>query len=305
LKIVIGTRGSKLALAQTYYIKNLLENLHLNEMLDIEVKIVKTTGDRDQKTKLSELGLGVFTKELDLKMLDNEIDIAVHSLKDVPTVWNENLTVSATPKRESYHDLIIWNKNNDINLSSDNLIVGTSSIRRKAFLNIKYPNLRTKLLRGNIDTRLRKLKENEYDAIILAEAGLNRLNVDLSEFNYERLDMLPAPAQGIIGVASRKDDKEIIKILQKINDKKTYLESIAERWALREYGGGCQAPFGALAVYDIKNHQLYLKCDAVHELDDKIIIISKEDSILCDIEDIACAKNLGAKLGKGIKEHIG
>ena len=302
MKIVIGTRGSKLALAQTYYIKNLLENL--NENLDIEIKIIKTTGDKDQKTKLSELGLGVFTKELDIKMLENEIDIAVHSLKDVPTVWNENLTISATPKRESYHDLIIWNKNNDIDIEKDELIVGTSSIRRKAFLSIKYPNLKTKLLRGNIDTRLRKLKENNYDAIILAEAGLNRLKMDLSEFNYKRLDILPAPAQGIIGVASRKDDREIIEILQKINDKKTYLESIAERWGLREYGGGCQAPFGALAIYDIKNNELYLKCDAVHELDGKNIIVSKEGKIQCGIKDINLAKDMGIKLGNEIKHTI-
>jgi hydroxymethylbilane synthase len=294
LKIVIGTRGSKLALAQTYYVKNLLENLDVNENLDIEVKIIKTTGDKDQKTKLSELGLGVFTKELDIKMLNNEIDIAVHSLKDVPTVWNENLTISATPKRESYHDLIIWNKNNDIDISKDELIVGTSSIRRKAFLSIKYPNLKTKLLRGNIDTRLRKLKENEYDAIILAEAGLNRLKMDLSEFNYERLNILPAPAQGVVGIASRKDDKDIISILQKINDKKTYLESIAERWALREYGGGCQAPFGALADYGIKNHRLSLKCSVVESKN----IISKEGSVICNIDDISCAKQLGAEIGK-------
>ncbi|AEH06572.1 hydroxymethylbilane synthase [Methanothermococcus okinawensis] len=300
MKIIIGTRGSKLALAQTYYIKNLLENL--NENLSIDVKIIKTTGDKNQKSKLSELGLGVFTKELDTKMLNNEIDIAVHSLKDVPTVWNENLTISATPKRESYHDLIIWNKNNDIDIEKDNLIVGTSSIRRKAFLSIKYPNLKTKLLRGNIDTRLRKLRENNYDAIILAEAGLNRLKIDLSEFNYKRLKILPAPAQGVIGVASRKDDKEIIDILKKINDNKTYLESIAERYALREYGGGCQAPFGALSKYDTKNNELYLTCDVVYTLNGKNNIISKEDKIQCDIEDIHLAKKIGIKLGKEIKE---
>ena len=298
MKIVIGTRGSKLALAQTYYVKNLLENL--NENLDIEIKIIKTTGDKDQKTKLSELGLGVFTKELDIKMLNNEIDIAVHSLKDVPTVWNENLTISATPKRESYHDLIIWNKNNDIDIGKDELMVGTSSIRRKAFLSIKYPNLKTKLLRGNIDTRLRKLKENEYDAIILAEAGINRLKMDLSEFNYKRLDILPSPAQGVVGVASRKDDKDIISILKKINDEKTYLESIAERWALREYGGGCQAPFGALAIYDTTNHKLNLKCQVVCESEN---IISKEGNIICNVDDVSCAKNLGAELGKSIKKE--
>ncbi|WP_292460047.1 hydroxymethylbilane synthase [Methanothermococcus sp.] len=302
MKITIGTRGSKLALAQTYYVKNILENL--NENLDIEIKIIKTAGDRNQKTKLSELGLGVFTKELDIKMLNNEIDIAVHSLKDVPTVWNENLTISATPKRESYHDLIIWNKNDDMDIEKDELIVGTSSIRRKAFLSIKHPNLKTKLLRGNIDTRLKKLKEHQYDAIILAEAGLNRLKMDLSEFDYKRLDILPAPAQGIIGIASRKDNKEIINILKKINDDKTYIESIAERWALRGYGGGCQAPFGALANYDIKNNELYLKCSAVYELNGGNIIISKEGKIQCGIENINLVKETSINIGKKIKNNL-
>lgn len=306
MKIIIGTRGSKLALTQTNYIKALLENL--NENIDIEVKIVKTTGDKDQSSKLSELGLGVFTKELDLKMLNNEIDIAVHSLKDVPTVWNENLTIASTPKRESYADLILWNKEDNINIEKcnkeDNIIVGTSSIRRQEFLKIKYPNLKTKLLRGNVDTRLNKLRNKEYDAIILAEAGLNRLKIDLSDFNYERLNILPAPAQGVVGVASRKDNKEVISILQKINHQKTFLEAIAERYALREYGGGCQAPFGALAIYDIKNNELYLKCDAVHELDGKNIIVSKEGKIQCGIKDINLAKDMGIKLGNEIKHTI-
>ncbi|UXM84898.1 hydroxymethylbilane synthase [Methanococcus aeolicus] len=301
MKIIIGTRGSKLALTQTNYIKALLENL--NENIDIEVKIVKTTGDKDQSSKLSELGLGVFTKELDLKMLNNEIDIAVHSLKDVPTVWNENLTIASTPKRESYADLILWNKeDNDINIEKcnekDNIIVGTSSIRRQEFLKIKYPNLKTKLLRGNVDTRLNKLRNKEYDAIILAEAGLNRLKMDLSDFNYERLNILPAPAQGVVGVASRTDNKEVISILQKINHKKTFLEALAERYALREYGGGCQAPFGALSKYDEENKILNLKCSVVIGN----TIKSKEENINCDIMDIEGAKNLGIKIGKYIKQ---
>jgi hydroxymethylbilane synthase len=299
LKIIIGTRGSKLALTQTKYIKALLENL--NENIDIEVKIVKTTGDKDQSSKLSELGLGVFTKELDLKMLNNEIDIAVHSLKDVPTVWNENLTIASTPKRESYADLILWNKEDNINIEKcnkeDNIIVGTSSIRRQEFLKIKYPNLKTKLLRGNVDTRLNKLRNKEYDAIILAEAGLNRLKIDLSDFNYERLNILPAPAQGVVGVASRKDNKEVISILQKINHQKTFLEAIAERYALREYGGGCQAPFGALSTYNKENNILNLKCSVV--IDNTIK--SKEENINCDIMDIEGARNLGIKIGKYIK----
>lgn len=314
MKIVIGTRGSKLALAQTHYIEGLLREIGV----DVEVKIVKTTGDKVQDKKLSELGIGVFTKELDLKMLNNEVDIAVHSLKDVPTVWNENLTISATPPRESYHDLILWKKENEFDIEHDELIVGTSSIRRTEFLSIKYPNLKIKLLRGNVDTRLRKLKEGQYDAIIIAEAGLRRLKIDLSEFNYMKLDILPAPAQGVIGVASRKDDKEINEILQKINDKKTYLEATAERWALREYGGGCQAPFGALANYDEENEILNLRCELAKEenqtksegfcnsslrSDRQKVVISKEGFVYCSVDKIDFAKKIGEEVGKALK-HV-
>ncbi len=298
MEIIIGTRGSKLALTQTNFVKSLLENL--NENISVSIKIIKTTGDKDQSTKLSNLGLGVFTKELDLKMLNGEIDIAVHSLKDVPTVWNENLSIVATPKRESYHDLLIWNKEDNININKDNLIIGTSSIRRQAFLNIKYPNLKTKLLRGNVDTRLNKLKNKEYNGIILAEAGLNRLKIDLSQFNYLRLPILPAPAQGIVGIASLKDNKKIINILKKINCGETYLTGIAERWALREYGGGCQAPFGALATYNKNNNILNLRCEVVT---DNNKIISCENSIKCkNINDINSGRLLGENIGKYIKE---
>ena len=298
MKIVIGTRGSKLALAQTCQVADLLKN----EGVETEIKIIKTVGDKVQNKKLSELGIGVFTKELDLAMLNDEVDIAVHSLKDVPTVWNENLIIAATPKRESYYDLIIWNKDNEkieefLN-GKEKIVVGTSSIRRKEFLKIMYPNIEIKLLRGNVDTRLNKLRNREYDAIILAEAGIRRLKINLNEeFNFKRLDILPSPAQGAIGIAARKDDEEIIDILKKINDKKTFLEVTAERFALREYGGGCQAPFGALAKYDEKLERLELECAVVE--DGKIKKERKE--ICCGIDDVECAKKLGMDVGMLLK----
>ena len=299
LKLIIGSRGSKLALAQTFYVKDLLEKI--DEDLDIEIKVVKTRGDVDQKSPISRLGLGVFTKELDIKMLEYEIDVAVHSLKDVPTVWNEDLTIAATPERESYYDVMVYNRDVDMEKS---ILVGTSSVRRRAFLSLKYPGMKIVPLRGNIDTRLKKLREGKYQGIVVAEAGLRRLKIDLDALNldYRRLDIPPAPAQGVIGVAARREDREIIKLLKKINDDKTYLESTAERWALRTYGGGCQAPFGALARYDIEREELHLTCSVVDL--EKERILSDEGKIRCDIGDIEGAKRLARYVGSRLREKI-
>ena len=205
--IKIGTRGSKLALYQANKVADLLKTLGY----DVKIKIIKTTGDRVLDKKLSDIGIGVFTKELDLAMLNNEIDIAVHSLKDIPTIWNENLIVGAVLERDSYYDLLIWNKNVDFDENSE-VVIGTSSLRRRALLRFIYPNAKFELLRGNVDTRLRKLKEGFYDAIVLSEAGITRLGINLDDFNYKRLNILPAPAQGIIAVACKRDDKEMRNI---------------------------------------------------------------------------------------------
>ncbi|HIP90930.1 MAG TPA: hydroxymethylbilane synthase [Methanothermococcus okinawensis] len=299
MKLVIGSRGSKLALAQTYYVKELLERIDKN--LDIEIKIIKTKGDINQRAPISQLGLGVFSRELDIKMLNHEIDIAVHSLKDVPTLWNRDLTIAATPERESYYDVMVYRRDKEI---GDNSIVGTSSIRRRAFLSLKYPGIKIVPLRGNLDTRLKKLRDGKYEGIVVAEAGLRRLKIDLDTLNLDsvRLEIPPAPAQGVIGVAARKKDREIIKLLKRINDSKTYLESTAERWALRTYGGGCQAPFGALARYDIRRRELHLICSVV-DLENRRIL-EEEGRIKCDIGDIEGAKKLARDLGSKLREKI-
>ena len=299
MKLVIGSRGSKLALVQTYYVKDLLEKI--DENLDIEIKVIKTRGDVDQRSPITRLGLGVFTKELDIKMLEYEIDIAVHSLKDVPTVWNEDLLIVATPERESYYDVMVYKRGVDIKEGS---IVGTSSVRRRAFLSLKYPGIKVHPLRGNLDTRLKKLIEGKYDGVVVAEAGLRRLKINLDTLNldYRRLDIPPAPAQGVIGVAARRGDREIIKLLKKINDSKTYLESTAERWALRTYGGGCQAPFGALARYCSERGELHLIC-SVADLE-RGIVVSEEGRVRCDIEDIEEAKRLAKCVGNRLREKI-
>ncbi|GAA0128491.1 hydroxymethylbilane synthase [Methanococcus maripaludis] len=298
MKLRIGTRGSTLAMVQTEYIAGLLNDLDI----ETEIIIVKTTGDKDQNKKLADLGIGVFTKELDNKMLENEIDIAVHSLKDVPTLWSEELQITATPKRESPDDIIIWRKDCDFDIEHDELNVGTSSIRRTSFLQFTNPNLTPKLLRGNVATRINKLRNGEYDTIVMAKAGLVRQGIDLSEFNYKKLDILPAPAQGVIGVASRKADTKINQILEKICDKKTYIEATAERWALKEYGGGCQAPFGAFAVYDTEEGILNLRCELVDEQGTIKRVKSNEGFVICTTDDVELSKELGARVGALFKE---
>ncbi|XRO75143.1 hydroxymethylbilane synthase [Methanocaldococcus sp. 28A] len=290
--IRIGTRGSKLALYQANKVAEKLKNLGY----EVEIKIIKTTGDKILNKKLSDIGIGVFTKELDLAMLNNEIDIAVHSLKDIPTIWNENLMVGAVLERDSYYDLLIWNKDIDFDENSE-IVIGTSSLRRRAFLKFIYKNAKFELLRGNVDTRLRKLKDGLYDAIVLSEAGIIRLGINLDDFNYKRLNILPAPAQGIIAVACKRDDKEMRNILKEINHEKTYLESTCERTALNEFGGGCSVPFGALAIYDEKNKTLKLNAGVV--INDELKKAFGE--IKCKIDDVDKAIELGKKIGIKLK----
>ncbi|WP_456418753.1 hydroxymethylbilane synthase [Methanocaldococcus infernus] len=284
--MIIGSRGSKLALYQANLVLKKLKSLGI----DGEIKIIKTRGDQIKDRALHSIGIGVFTKELDLSLLNHEIDIAVHSLKDIPTVWNSRLSYVVL-ERDYPNDLLIANK-------EDIKVIGTSSLRRRAFLKELYRDAEFKLLRGNVDTRLRKLKDNEYDAIVLSEAGVRRLNIDLSEFLVYKLPILPAPGQGVIAVAYRKEDKKIKNILEKINDKKTFLETTAERKALNELGCGCHVPFGALAKYEGK--RLMLKVAVAN----KDGVIKKESSICCEVDEIEKAEKLGESLGRELRRCI-
>ncbi len=283
MEITIGTRGSKLALYQAEKVAEELKKIGIES----KIKIIKTTGDKVQNKKISDIGIGVFTKELDIALLNNNIDIAVHSLKDIPTIWNKNLDYVVL-KRDGYKDLLIYRE------IKDNLTIGTSSIRRRAFLKLIYPNAKFKLLRGNVDTRLKKLKSGEYDAIVLSEVSIKRLNIEL-DFDYIPLPILPAPAQGVIAIAYKKDNQTIKNILQKINHKKTYLECLAERTALNVFGSGCSVPFGAYGEY--RDGYLHLKVGVANDEYKEL-----EDKIKCSLDDINKAKELGRRLGEMLRE---
>ena len=250
--LVIGSRGSKLALWQSEQAKTRLK--FIDPDLDIRIDIIKTTGDvkSDPLTVIG--GKGVFTKELEDALLDGRIDIAVHSLKDLPTILPDKLTIGAICEREDPRDALVLNKTlNDEDASLRNLplraVVGTSSQRRLAQLKALRQDVVIKDLRGNVDTRLRKLDEGHYDALILASAGLRRLGMaERISAAISTDDMLPAVGQGAVAIEARADNKLALEAVNKLNHRDTRIACEAERALLRELGGGCQLPIAAHAV---------------------------------------------------------
>ena len=252
--LVIGSRGSRLALAQSEIIS--AELRRHNPELELKLEIIKTTGDFKQDPLSVIGGKGVFTKELEEALLDKRIDIAVHSLKDLPTLIPTELQLAAVCAREDAHDALVLKRDtNQSNASLFNLpqqaVVGTSSPRRAAQLKYLRPDILVKELRGNIDTRLRKLDEGEYDALILAAAGLRRLGVGNRISGIIPAEqMLPAVGQGAIGLETRRNDEIAMNVVARVDDPTTRLACTAERALLRSLGGGCQLPIAGHAVVE-------------------------------------------------------
>lgn len=246
-KLRIATRGSALALWQSKYIQNLIEN---NTEVEVELQSMKTKGDVIFDTPLAKIGgKGLFTKELEESMLRGESDLAVHSLKDVPVVFPKGLILTAISEREDVRDSFVSEKFASFNELPKGAKVGTTSLRRKMQLLIKRPDLKIISLRGNINTRLRKLKENEFDAIILASAGLKRLNLmeNIKYFVPFSLDeMIPAMGQGALGIEC-VDKSEVIEILKFINNENSVIATTIERDFVAKLNGGCQVPIGVNA----------------------------------------------------------
>lgn len=251
--MIIGTRGSELARTQTNWVKNFLEQ-KLN--MTIEVNIITTQGDRVTDRPLRELeGSGYFTKELEEALLDERIDVAVHSYKDMPSKAPDGLTLAAVSAREDAADLLIMRPDaatsdeDDLFLKPEAL-VGTSAVRRETQLLALRPDLETKDLRGNVPTRLRKLRDGEYDAIMLASAGVRRLALDLSEFRVERLApslFVPAPGQGALAIQMRADDSRLSIVREAVHNAESFTATRIERQLQALFGGGCGLPLGAYA----------------------------------------------------------
>ena len=257
-KFIIGSRGSELALWQANFIKNELEKF--NENISVEIKIIKTTGDKITDVALSKIGdKSLFTKELEHELLNSNINIAVHSLKDLQTLLPKRLTLGAVTKRHPAEDVLIA-KEKDITLKTlkENGVVATGSLRRRSQLLNLRPDLTVIELRGNVPTRIEKFLNSEWDAIILARAGVERLGLEKNISSIiNKNEILPAVGQGALGIEIRESDIDTYNILKRIHDPETYYAVLAERALLRKLEGGCQVPIGVYS--EIKSNELFLK----------------------------------------------
>ena len=251
-KIIIGARSSKLSLSYAEKVKKLFF-LASNQKKEIEIKTIKTSGDIFHDKKISDIGgKNIFCKEIENQLLEKKIDIAVHSLKDMDSFEENNLIIGAYLKRNDPRDVIVLKKNKS--LSEDKLTIGSSSKRRELQFKSYFKNITCKNIRGNIDSRISKLKKGEYDGIILALAGIKMLNFEneIKEiFSEEKI--IPSAGQGVIAVQCRKDDLENMKILEKINDENTKICALTERSLLKTIGGDCHTAVGVYAKIDKGN----------------------------------------------------
>ncbi len=248
-RLILGSRGSELALAQAQRVRDILVS-DLN--VPVEIKVIKTTGDRIDHLSFDKMeGKGFFTKELEEALLTGQIDLAVHSLKDLMTTLPQGLKLGAVGCREDRRELLIIKKESRVGSGAlpvrSGGVVGTSSVRRKCQIAVHNPTLQVKDLRGNIPTRIKKLREGQYDAIVIAAAGVKRLGLDLSDLEVVYLDpelFLPAPGQGMLGIQIRSNDGEVETIVGKLGSQKDELEASLERGLLSRFESGCSLPLG-------------------------------------------------------------
>lgn len=256
-KLILGTRGSDLALWQANFVKKEIEKHNKN--IDVEIKIFKTKGDKILDVALSKIGdKGLFTKELEVKLLNGEIDFAVHSLKDLQTKIPRGLKLACVTKRHAVEDVIIARKKNvTIEKLPEHATVATGSLRRKAQLKHLRPDIRIEELRGNVPTRIQKFLDSNWDAIILARAGVERLKLKKHISSIISIEeILPAVGQGALGIEIKSSNTMAEKVLRSIHDENTYSAVLAERALLKKLEGGCQVPIGAFA--EVRKNGLYL-----------------------------------------------
>jgi len=279
-KLIIGTRGSELALWQANFVKDRLAGINISA----ELKIIKTQGDRIINLSFDKLeGKGFFTKELEEELLAGTIDLAVHSHKDLPTEHPPGLIIAAVSEREDPAELLLILKDcvdvhHKLSVKFGGM-VGTSSNRRKAQLLALRPDLEIDELRGNVPTRIGKLRDEAYDAIMIAKAGVARLGIDLSEFHVEELtptEFIPAPAQGVLAIQIREGDQELFEALQALHHPDVAQELAVERTVLKSFGGGCHLPLGCYCRKHEGVYQVFTsKADTGEEFPDRLFIQSK------------------------------
>ena len=293
-KITIGARGSKLSLSYVEKVKALLlkENRELKEE-NINFNVIKTSGDINQNIKLSEIGgKNLFCKEIEEKLINNDLDIAVHSLKDMESTEDDKLIIGAYIKRNDFRDVIISNKIKSVEDLKNKIVIGSSSRRRELQLKKINRNISVVNIRGNIDTRIKKLDEGKLDGIILAAAGVKSLKLNNKiSILFEVKEVLPAVGQGIIAVQCKKNDEVAKSFLKNINDAETELCAKAERKMLQVIGGDCETSVGGLAV--IENNNLKLKAQLFSDSGSKSF---EHELIGRDTDAINIGKEVGEKL---------
>ncbi len=296
----LGTRGSPLALAQAFEVKRLLQEAHsdLKDEESVEIVVIKTTGDMIQDRALSAIGgKGLFTKEIEDGLQDGSIDIAVHSMKDVPTWLPDGLEISTVLEREDPRDALFSSKANSLAELPKGAVVGSASLRRQAQIKAKRPDLEVITFRGSVQTRLRKLEEGLVDATLLAVAGLNRLKQsDLITAALSTEEMLPAPAQGAVGLEVRMGDERVRAYVDAIHHEPTMQRITAERACLAELDGSCRTPIAALA--EIEGDELYLRTMLAATDGSEIFTTERRGPI-------ASAEEMGRSAGRELKEQAG
>ena len=292
-KFIIGTRGSQLA---QIYTEKVINHLKKISSTHIETKKIVTSGDENQKDRLSNIGgKGLFSKKIEIELINNNIDIAVHALKDMPSIETEGLITNFYLKRNSPNEILISNDNINFLDLKPNSIIGTSSYRREYQLKSIRSDLNYKLIRGNVDTRIKKLENGDYDAILLSKAGIEALgltNKITHEFNTEEL--IPCAGQGIIAIQCRENDQEIINILEKINDDQSRIIANAERKILKILEGDCDTAVGVYAKIDK---------DLVNIKAELFSVDGKQRFFVEESENKTMVKDLSIKIGEKLKSE--
>ncbi len=291
MKVRIGTRGSMLALAQSEWVKNQIESRYPH--VQVELLKIKTKGDRILDSPLSRIGgKGLFVKEIEDALLNGRIDMAVHSMKDMPAILPEGLIIGAVPEREDIRDAFVSDMYDGIHELPEGALIGTSSLRRRAQILHMRPDIQVVPLRGNVDTRLRKLREGEFHAIVLASAGLRRLGREEVIKGYiPEGEILPAIGQGALAIETREDDRQIMDLIEFLDHTPTRIEVESEREFLRALEGGCQVPIGGVCRYQGSEVKIM---GMVAELDGSKIIR----------DEIVCTPDRARESGKELAERL-